>query len=145
MSRIIRLQVENVKRIKAVDISPPASGTLVIGGANGAGKSSVLDAIMYALGGGRGIPDQPLRVGEKQGFVKVDLGDLIVDRRFTEKGTTLVITSKDGYEAPTPQKILDDLFSRFTFDPLAFSRDKPKDQLAVLRSLVGIEIGRAHV
>ena len=77
--KIIELQAENVKRLKAVEITP--NGTLqVIGGKNAQGKSSVLDAIWLALGGGKAAKDTPLpiRDGEATAKVRLDLGDLVV-------------------------------------------------------------------
>lgn len=143
MSKITSLEVENVKRIKAIRIVPHGS-TVVIGGENDQGKSSVLDSIMYALSGGKSLPALPLRNGSKKGHVKMTIdgtehGSLIVERTFTERGSALVITTKDGYEAPTPQKILNDLCGLLAFDPLAFTREQPKQQLDSLRSLVGID------
>lgn len=144
MSKIVRLQAENIKRLKAVKITPDGN-VCVVGGANGAGKSSVLDSIMYALAGGKNIPSKPLRNGTKKGTVRLDIagtehGDLVVERTFTEKGSTLVIKTKDGYEAPTPQSILDAMCGKLAFDPLAFAREKPKDQLATLRELVSVDL-----
>lgn len=145
MSRITSLQVENIKRLKAIHVDPKGS-MIVVGGKNDQGKSSVLDSIMYALNGGKSIPSKPLRNGAKKGSVKLNIGgtehgDLIVERTFTERGSALVIKTKDGYEAPTPQKILDDMCGKLAFDPLDFARQKPKDQLAILRDLVGIDFG----
>lgn len=143
MSKIVSLQAENIKRLKAVKIQPNGS-MVVIGGENGAGKSSVLDSIMYALAGGKSIPSKPLRKGAKQGKITLDLGEtahgrLIVERTFTEKGSSLTIKSADGYEAPSPQAILDSVCGKLAFDPLEFSRQKAKEQLAMLRDLVGID------
>lgn len=46
--KIIALQAENVKRLVAIEIRP--DGNLVqITGKNGAGKTSVLDCIWWAL------------------------------------------------------------------------------------------------
>ena len=52
MIKITNLELENIKRIKAVQLAPSESGLTVIGGNNGQGKTSVLDAIAWALGGG---------------------------------------------------------------------------------------------
>ena len=49
--KINKLEIENVKRIKAVKVEPTASGLTVIGGKNNQGKTSVLDSIAWALGG----------------------------------------------------------------------------------------------
>jgi DNA repair exonuclease SbcCD ATPase subunit len=142
--QITQLSVENVKRIQAVQITPDGN-LVVIGGKNGAGKSSLLDAIMYALAGGRSIPSQPLRKGESRGKVEITLDDaegmpLTVVRTFTAKGATqLTIKTGGGYAAPTPQAILDELCGRLAFDPLAFTRQQPKQQADTLRRAVGLD------
>lgn len=61
--KINQLEVENVKRIKAVKVEPTASGLTIIGGNNNQGKTSVLDAIAWALGGDRYRPSQATRDG----------------------------------------------------------------------------------
>ena len=48
--KINSLEIENVKRIKAVKLEPSANGLTIIGGNNNQGKTSVLDAIAWALG-----------------------------------------------------------------------------------------------
>lgn len=63
MIKINRFELENVKKIKAVTLSPSENGLTVIGGKNGQGKTSVLDAIAWALGGARFAPDEPMREG----------------------------------------------------------------------------------
>ncbi len=61
--KIASLELENVKRIKAVRLVPTEKGLTVIGGNNGQGKTSVLDAIAWALGGDRYRPSSPERDG----------------------------------------------------------------------------------
>ena len=51
--KINKLEIENVKRIKAVKIEPTRDGLTIIGGKNNQGKTSVLDSIAWALGGER--------------------------------------------------------------------------------------------
>lgn len=48
---INKLEIENVKRIKAVKIEPSATGLTIVGGNNNQGKTSVLDAIAWAPAG----------------------------------------------------------------------------------------------
>ncbi len=88
--KIVSLEVDNVKRLHAVHIKPDG-GMVIIGGKNGAGKSSVLDAIEMALGGKKSIPRRPVRDGEESAHVVCDLGSLIVRRHFTPDGKTSVI------------------------------------------------------
>lgn len=61
--KINRLEIENVKRIKAVKIEPRENGLTLIGGNNNQGKTSVLDSIAWALGGERFKPSQATREG----------------------------------------------------------------------------------
>ncbi len=73
--RILRLKSANVMRLVAVDITPEGA-LFVVGGRNGAGKSSVLDSIAMALGGAALAPPEPIRAGESEGRIEVDLGEL---------------------------------------------------------------------
>lgn len=142
--KIVRLQTENVKRIQAVEITP--KGTLVqITGKNEAGKSSILDSIEMALSDARAIPDVPIRRGADKGRIVVDLGDMVVRRSFTAKGSTLVIESADGARYPSPQKIIDAMVGRLTLDPIAFAGMKPADQYDVLKTIVPLEVDVEHL
>lgn len=139
MSKIIKLISENIKRLNAVEITP--NGNLVVlGGENGAGKSSVLDSIAMAIGGGDKIPGKPLRDGAKSGRVQVTLEDLIITRKFLESGTTsLTVEGMDGSRHRSPQGVLDALVGALSFDPLEFMRQKPGEQAETLRKLAGVD------
>lgn len=137
--KIIQLKSTNIKKLKAVLIN--ANGeSVIIGGKNGAGKSSVLDSITVALAGKSAIPQRPIRDGEEHAEVEIDLGELTVTRTFNRSGTTsLVVKSKEGAKYPSPQGILDKLCGELTFDPLEFTRLDPKKQVETLRKLVGLD------
>lgn len=138
--KIIKLSSRNVKRLSAVEITPEGA-LVVIGGKNGAGKSSVLDSIMYALAGGDSLPKMPVRRGEEKAKVRLDLGDFVVSRSFTAAGgTSLAITGRDGIKYSSPQALLDGLTGKLTFDPLEFSRQRPAVQADTLRALVGLDL-----
>lgn len=151
--RIISLQASNIKRLSVVEITPQGD-VVTIGGKNRAGKSSVLDAIAYALGGQALVPEEPIRTGETEAEVKVDLGDLLVVRRFyreviedKESGTTrhgatkstLSVKNKEGASYPSPQAMLDKLLGSLTFDPREFAMTKPKAQLETLRRITNLD------
>lgn len=138
--KILSLSAENIKRLSVVEITPDGSPILVIGGHNGAGKSSVLDAIEMALGGASAVPSHPVRNGQARGKVVIDLGDFIVTRTFTAAtgATALVVSSKDGAKYGSPQALLDKLIGKLSFDPLAFERMDVKKQAETLRVLVGL-------
>lgn len=138
--KIIALEAENLKRLTAIRIEP--DGNLVqITGKNGQGKTSVLDAIWWALDGTTHVQSKPIRQGEEQAVIKLDLGELKVTRKFRAKEdgtytTSIIVENGEGARFPSPQKMLDELLGELTFDPLAFTRMKDQDQVHALRSLV---------
>lgn len=136
---ILELTASNVKRLRAVHIKPDGAA-VVLGGKNGQGKSSVLDAIQMALGGKDSAPRVPVRKGEEKAEIVCDLGEIIVRRTFTaEGGTSLTVSSREGARFPSPQAMLDRLTGQLTFDPLAFSRMAPAEQSETLRRMVGLD------
>jgi len=147
--KIIKLEVSNIKRVRAVTIVPKGD-VVLIGGANGAGKSSTLDAIEMALSGKKAVPVEPVHHGARRARIVVDLGDIVVERTFDAKGTQLVVRAADGVPQPSPQSLLDSLCSRVCFDPLSFARMEPKQQDELLKKLVGLDFSdlqtsREHV
>jgi len=137
--KIVRLEAERFKRLRAVEITP--DGNMVpIRGANGEGKSSCLDAIQATLGGEKLAPDVPIRRGESSAVVTLDLGELVVTRRWSESGSRLEVASKDGATFKSPQAVLDKLVGPLSFDPLAFLRMDAKKQVALASELVGVKL-----
>jgi hypothetical protein len=143
MTHITRLQAENIKKLTVIDIRPGTSaGVVPIRGRNAQGKSSTLDAIMMALGGAKFTPSQPIRTGEDEGAIRLELDDgQVVLRRFTRGGNdTIEVTNGEGFKAGSPQAVLNKLYASVAFDPLAFTRLKPAEQLATLRGLVKLDV-----
>lgn len=137
--RVIRLTAENVKRIRAVDIVPD-SNMVVVSGRNAQGKSSVLDSIWLALGGGDATKDtpSPVREGQDHASVTVDLGRFTVTRTWKNGKTTLKVTSADGAQYKSPQTMLDELIGDLSFDPLSFANASARDQRTRLLSVVDL-------
>ncbi len=145
--KIVKFQAENVKKLKAVEITPDGN-TVVISGRNGQGKTSVLDSIWFALGGGDAAKNtpRPIRDGEKQATITLDLGDYKVTRNWTSnENSYLKVETKDGAKYPSPQKLLDSLVGQLSFDPLAFSTMDDKAQLKTLLGLVELPIDPAEI
>jgi len=137
--KILKLESENVKRLKAVEITPEGN-LVVIGGNNGNGKTSVIDSIAYALGGKSAVCSQPINNQAEKAKVVCDIGDLIVTRTFTKTGGgTLKVSTKDGADYSSPQKMLDSLVGRLSFDPLEFATMRPADQLDTLSTVTGLD------
>jgi len=137
--KIIQLTAENVKRLRAVEITP--DGTVqVITGRNAQGKTSVLDAIWLALGGGAAAKStvKPIRDGEDHASVRLDLGDLVVTRTWTGDKTALTVAAADGAKYNSPQSVLDALIGRLSFDPIEFTQFTPAKQREALLTLVDL-------
>lgn len=141
--KIVELTVTNIQRIRSVHITPNGDPTVILGGDNGQGKTSVLDAIEMALGGGRSISAEPVRKGAKQGSIVANLGDLVVERVIAKDRThTLTVRDADGNKMRSPQAVLDALCSKIAFDPLAFMDLEPARQNETLRQLLGLDFSK---
>lgn len=112
---------------------------MIVAGKNAQGKSSVLDAIWAALAGKDGAVQRPIRDGERKAQVTVDLGDLVVTRKWSGARTTLEVKA-NGMSYATPQKVLDELIGRLSFDPLSFATMEPAKQRKVLIDLAGDDL-----
>lgn len=137
---ITHLHVNNFKRVRAVRVDP--GGPIVtVGGRNGAGKSSVLDAIMAALGGTGNCPQKPVREGAERGEVRIKLANgYEVVRAFAPSGhTELQVLTPAGDKAAGPQNLLNSWLGELAFDPLEFERMKPRQQAEALKGLLGLD------
>jgi len=137
--RILKLQAENVKKIKVVEITPEGD-VVIVSGKNGQGKTSVLDCIWYALKGKKVIAKIPIRKGETKASTKVELGtkenkkvEYVIDRVWTDnEHSYLEVRAGEGSAFSTPQKLLDGLIGELSFDPLEFARSDKKEQRDIL-------------
>jgi energy-coupling factor transporter ATP-binding protein EcfA2 len=137
---IVELTAENIKRLRAVHITP--TGALVtIAGRNGQGKSSVLDSICYALGGKDAVDAIPVRRGERYGKIILTLDDgTMIKRTLREDGATeLIIRDRKGHLVTGPQQFLDRLTGKAVFDPLSFDRMDARRRLEFVQQLVGLD------
>lgn len=139
---IINFRAENVKRLQVVEIAPGKKGLVEIAGKNGQGKTSILDAILWAFSSASAVQSMPIRKGTDHAAIEVTIGDdqpkFIIERRFTENGSYLSITTPDGMRPAKPQKLLDTLLGKMAFDPLQFMHLKADKQAEMLRDLAGV-------
>lgn len=143
--KIVNLYAENYKRLVAVDITPDGN-IVTLSGGNAQGKTSILDSIWAALAGGDAsrATQQPIRDGQDTAVVTLDLGDYIVTRRWTkdDAGTLTVETPPNAngrkQKFSSPQGLLDGLVGKRAFDPLAFTRMTPAEQVKQLVSTVDL-------
>ncbi|MFA5392051.1 MAG: AAA family ATPase [Candidatus Omnitrophota bacterium] len=134
--KILKLKSENVLNLKAVEITPDGNA-VVLTGANGAGKSAILDSIFFTLTGSK--VDELIRNGQDKAKVEIDLGTYLVRKVWTHKTERLEVLGKDGAVYPKPQSLLNKIIGDLSFDPLAFKNLKEKDQRDLLAKLVGLD------
>lgn len=137
--KIVGLKIQNIQRVEVVEIRPDGN-MIVIGGRNGAGKSSTLDAIWMALAGKRAQSAMAVRKGAKEGKIELELDEDIVIRKIIDlRGDErLEVTTKNGAKYPRPQDLLNSLLGKFR-DPLEFKELEPEKQLRMLKELVGLD------
>ena len=139
--------MENVLKIKALQVVPE-SEVINIKGENGAGKSSILDAIVINFKGDRDLPKEPIKHGAKKGIIKVDIdGDpdqkippFTITRTITQKSTSTKIEPDTVLFGDTPRSFLDKLIGKISFDPLAFINQEGPKQRAALLELIGVDV-----
>ena len=135
--KIDSLELENVKRVRAVELRPGRDGLTVIGGRNGQGKSSVLDAIMWALGGERYRPDEPTRQGAATpARVRVEMSNGLVAERRGKTGA-LHVTDESGRKAG--QQLLNEFVSQLALDLPRFMHGSDADKATALLHTLGID------
>ena len=134
--KISALELENIKRIKAVQLKPTANGLTLIGGNNRQGKTSVLDAIAWALGGDKFKPTQPAREGsEIPPHLRITLSNgLIVER--SGKNSALKVIDPEGRKGG--QQLLNEFVEQFALDLPAFMAMTDKKKADVLLRIIGI-------
>lgn len=136
MVTINKLEIENVKRIKAVKIEPSSTGLTVIGGNNNQGKTSVLDSIAWALGGNKYKPSKAEREGSMvPPTLKVTLSNgLIVERK--GKNSSLKVIDPNGQKAG--QQLLDSFVEELAINLPKFMESTPKDKANTLLQIIGV-------
>lgn len=134
--KISRLEIENTKKVKAVMLEPTQNGLTVIGGRNNQGKTSVLDALAWALGGDRKKPSQVQREGSVNNpYLKVELSNgLVVERK--GKNSSLKVTDPSGESGG--QSLLNQFVEELAIDLPKFMESSNKDKADTLLRIIGV-------
>ncbi|BBI32345.1 AAA family ATPase [Cohnella abietis] len=136
MIKINKLEIENVKRVKAVKIEPTASGLTIVGGRNNQGKTSVLDSIAWGLGGNKYRPSQPDREGSVvPPFLSITLSNgLVVERK--GKNSDLKVIDPNGVKGG--QQLLDSFVEELAIDLPKFMSAKSGEKANILLRIIGV-------
>lgn len=134
--KITALEAENVKRIKAVTLTPSPTGLTLVGGNNNQGKTSVLDALAWALGGDRFRPDAAQRDGAiAPAHLKVTLSNGVVVER---KGKNASLTVTDPTGRRSGQQLLNAFVEPLALDLPRFMDASDKEKADILLRIIGI-------
>lgn len=142
--RLYSFRGENFMGLKVVETSFDDEPITRITGENGEGKTSFINAIATGLGGAQLAPDRPIRNGEREAKVTVDLGEMIVTRRWWLDDSDKLFTeieakSPAGRKLKSPQGLLNEIIGKLSFDPLEFKGQHPLVQVDTLKKLVGLD------
>jgi len=155
--KILQFQAHNILGIKDVNLDLEGSHLFIVAGKNGQGKSSTLKAVQMILCGRSGMedwPTKPIRDGEDHAFIEMKLSgsdrlhephfftarmDFVI-KRGVPQPEKFTITDSSGQPAGSARQMMSSLYKLRGFDPLEFSRMKPKEQRGVLCDLLGINL-----
>jgi len=134
--KINKLEIENVKRVKAVKIEPTANGLTIVGGKNNQGKTSVLDAIAWGLGGNKYRPSQAQRDGSviPPHLQIVMSNGLIIERK--GKNSELKVIDPNGEKAG--QQLLNSFVEELAIDLPKFMNSTNKEKADILLQIIGV-------
>ena len=134
--KINKLEIENVKRVKAVKLEPSQNGLTIVGGNNNQGKTSVLDAIAWALGGDTYRPSQPSREGSvTPPYLHLVLSNgLIVERK--GKNSDLKVIDPKGEKAG--QQLLNSFIEKLALDLPKFMEASDTEKATTLLNIIGV-------
>lgn len=134
--KINKLEIENVKRIKAVKIEPTKDGLTIIGGKNNQGKTSIIDSIAWALGGDRYKPSQAAREGSviPPNLHIVMSNGLVVERK--GKNSSLKVTDPAGNKGG--QQLLNEFVEQLALDLPKFMESSGKEKAKTLLQIIGV-------
>jgi len=145
--RVIRMSLQNYMGIEAIELAPDGK-SIVISGPNEVGKTTLLNAVYAAITGKAPNVSEPVKQGTDQAVISVDLGNATIALRIVRKfgkGESVVVENADGSRLKSPATVLSALYSTIAVDPLAFAGERPKEQAAVLRSIVKLNVDPEQV
>lgn len=141
--KIKKITIKNILGIEDWELNPDAKFT-VVAGQNGAGKTSLIQAINAALGGGHDAT--LLRNGTEKGEVVIVFDDnSSINKTITESGSTVKVKDKAGkLIAGKPQTMIDALTNKSKIinpiNPIEFLTLKPEARTKLLLESLPLEI-----
>jgi len=144
---VVELRVDSYKRMRAAHVVPSATGLVLVRGKNAAGKSTLIESMLDALGAEKA--DLPITEGEHAAEVVVNLGELVVTKKWTRDSAgkakaVLTVEAADGVPKKGPAGVLKELRSVFA-DPVAFLELTAAEQVKKVLEVLGMDVDLAKM
>jgi energy-coupling factor transporter ATP-binding protein EcfA2 len=136
--KLIGLSIQGLRKISAVELDFDGKSLIQVRGQNGAGKSTVIDAIKILLRGGRDIPDNVVQNGKAEAVIIGKIDDYIVKRVIKADGKSALAIEREGGKIARPQEFLDAIAGQF-LDPEWFMNLPPAEKREVIIKYAGID------
>ncbi len=131
--RITKIKIKNLFGIKEYE----ADGRSVeLIGKNGAGKTSVIDAIRYALTN-KSDREYIVRNGETEGEILIETDNgLRINRKSRTQQADYKSIKQNGTEVGSPETFLKDIFTPLQLSPVEFMEMDKKQQNAIILDMI---------
>lgn len=139
--KVCLIKISNILGINELEIKP--GGYTEISGANGVGKSSVLEAIRAAVTGGKDAT--LLRNGAAKGEIVLVLEDgTEIKKRITESGASVDV-SRGEMKVMKPAEHIKALVDLLSVNPVAFLNAPEKERVQVLLEAMPIVVDKERL
>ncbi len=131
--RITKIKIRNLFGIKEYEQD---GKSVELAGSNGVGKTSVIDAIRYALTN-KSDRDYIVRKGETEGeiLIETDTG-LRINRKSRTNQADYKSVKQNGAEVGSPETFLRDIFTTLQLNPIEFMEMDKKKQNATILDMI---------
>ena len=133
MQNITKIKIRNLYGIKEYEMD---GSSIELGGKNGVGKSSVIDAIRYALTN-KSNREYIVRKGETEGEILIETNTgLTIDRKARTTMADYKSVKQNGLEVRSPESFLRDIFTPLQLNPVEFMFMDSKQQNALILDMI---------
>lgn len=131
--KVTKIKIRNLFGIKETELDDKS---VEISGTNGTGKTSVIDAIKYALTN-KSDREYIIRNGEKEGeiYIETDTG-LTINRKKREEQSDYKSIKENGKEVHGAEGFLRQIFTPLQLNPVEFTQMPKQEQNRIILDLI---------